>query len=115
MKEKKQIEINNFNNFNTSNKINTEKFYNFLPIENLNSSLGVDAAKFPKTYDDLTEVELGIDDLNINSVCGVTYFKMYFPTSQNTQHRLLIYGDDNKVYINQLFSGSPILLWLFNL
>ena len=115
MKTKKQIEIKNFNNFNTSDKINTEKFYNFLPTENLESSLGVAVAKFPNTYEDTTEVELGIDNLDINSVCGVTYFKMYFPTSQNTQHRLLIYGDDNKVYINQLFSGSPILLWLFNL
>lgn len=115
MKEKKQISIDTFNNFNTVNEINTEKFYNFLPTQNLNSSLGVAVAKFPKSYEDLTEQELAISDLDINAVCGVTYFKMYFPTSQNTQHRLLVYGDDNKVYINQLFSESPALLWLFNL
>ena len=115
MKEKKQISIDTFNNFNTVNEINTEKFYNFLPTQNLNSSLGVAVAKFPKSYEDLTEQELAISDLDINAVCGVTYFKMYFPTSQNTQHRLLVYGDDNKVYINQLFSESPSLLWLFNL
>ena len=115
MKEKKQIKIDNFNNFNSSDKINTENFYNFLPIDKLTPSNGVEVAKFPKLYTDLTEEELGIDDLNINSVCGVTYFNMYFPDSQNTQHRILIYGDDNKVYINQLFCGTPMLLWLFNL
>ncbi len=115
MKEKKRIEIDDFNNFNSLDKIYTEKFYNFLPTNKLHSSQGIATAKFPKMYTDLTEEELGIDDLDINSVCGVSYFKMYFPDSQNTQHRILIYGDDNKVYINQLFSGSPMLLWLFNL
>ncbi len=115
MKEKKRIEIDTFNNFNSSNNIHTEKFYNFFPSNKLSSSQGVAVAKFPKMYTDMTEEELDIEDLDINSVCGVSYFKMYFPDSQNTQHRILIYGDDNKVYINQLFSGSSMLLWLFNL
>ena len=115
MKEKKRIEIDTFNNFNSSNNIYTEKFYNFFPSNKLASSQGVAVAKFPKMYTDMTEEELDIEDLDINSVCGVSYFKMYFPDSQNTQHRILIYGDDNKVYINQLFSGSSMLLWLFNL
>lgn len=115
MKEKKRIEIDTFNNFNSSNNIHTEKFYNFFPSNKLASSQGVAVAKFPKMYTDMTEEELDIEDLDINSVCGVSYFKMYFPDSQNTQHRILIYGDDNKVYINQLFSGSSMLLWLFNL
>ncbi len=115
MKEKKRIEIDTFNNFNSSNNIYTEKFYNFFPSNKLSSSQGVAVAKFPKMYTDMTEEELDIEDLDINSVCGVSYFKMYFPDSQNTQHRILIYGDDNKVYINQLFSGSSMLLWLFNL
>ncbi|MCQ2565005.1 MAG: hypothetical protein MJ152_04035, partial [Clostridia bacterium] len=38
-----------------------------------------------------------------------------FASQQITKHRLLVYGDDKKVYINQLFDDTEGLFWMHNM
>ncbi len=116
MKTKKRIEINKFNNFNVeSSEVVTDNFYNYHPTNALKNSLGVGVATFPLMRGATAESELNIDSAGITQVKGVEYFKQYFPTSGNTQHRVLLYGDDKKVYIHQLFDGDADLYWLYGL
>lgn len=115
MRTKKNIEISQFDNFYNKVQPLTEKFYNFLPKDELLSSLGIEMAHFPKNRTSQNEYFLDIESLNLTAVKGLTYFKQYFPTSGNTQHRLLLYGDDKKVYINQLFCSDRELSWLYEL
>lgn len=115
MKVKKSIDIEHFNNFNLDNNISVNKFYNYKPGSKLKNSKGVDIAKFPLNFTDLEESPLNISEAGVNSVEGIAYFKQYFPKSASTTHRLLIYGDNQKVYINQMLDDSFDLFWLYNL
>ncbi len=115
MRTKKKIEIEKFNNFFDDSHILTEKFFNILPKNNLSKSVGVELAHFPFNMEGDHEYSLDTESLDITAVKGLTYFKQYFPDSGNTQHRLLLYGDDKKVYINQLFYESGELDWLYRL
>lgn len=113
MKNIKRVKISRFNNQNmASNSIVVKNFYNFLPTEQLNNSMGVKIASFPKTAEDTIEMELNISGAGISSVDGVAYFKQYFPESGLSTHRLLIYGNDKKVYINELFCEDSELYWV---
>jgi len=107
MSHKKTIALKRFDGF--------EKCYNYAPTSKLNNSLGVDVAKFPHSFNNLTEYELNIDGLNLESVDGVTHFKQYFSKTGITQHRILLYGSDKKIYINQMFNGIKDLFWMFDL
>ena len=107
MKNKQTLQINKFENF--------ASFYNYFPTTKLLNSMGVAEAKFPYDNEDLTENELNIPALNLERVDGVAYFKQFYAKSGNTQHRLLVYGSDKKVYINQLFNQDSELYWLYNL
>lgn len=115
MKTKKQIILDKFNNFNNKNSLICDGYYNLLADENLKSSHGVKSAKFPKGLGFEGEYELALQECGVEQVKGVTYFKQYFPTSGNTQHRLLIYAGDNKIYINQMFCCISNVNWLFQL
>lgn len=116
---KKKLVIDKFDNY-TDNSLNFDKvyaksFYNYYPTNRLNNSSGVGVAKFPISKINLSEQELNISSSGINEVKGVTYFKQYFPASGNTQHRILVYGDDKKLYINQLLDYDYDLYWLYKL
>jgi len=116
MKTKKQIELNSFNNFkDTLSGIKVDKFYNYLPDKKLKDCYGVDVAKFPLSEDALTESELNIQALNLEAIKGITYFKQYNSTYGIYSHRILLYGSDKKLYINQLFMNGTSLNWLYNL
>lgn len=116
MRNKKVVEINRFDNFdNNSTEIKTKMFYNYAPGIMLNNSKGIASAMFPKNPNDLTEKELKIDATGITRIQGIAYFKQYFSNSGRTTYRLLVHGDDNKVYINQLLDDMYDLYWLYNL
>ena len=116
MREKKVVEIKNFDNFNESEKgVKVKRFYNYLPTTNLNNSKGVKVATFPLNMTDRTEKELNIASAGIEKVDGVAYFKQYFSRTETTTHRLLIYGGDKKVYINQMLDDTYDLFWLYDL
>ncbi len=115
MRTKKVIKINSFDNFNDNEKIKTKMFYNYLPTHQLNNSSGVKNAMFPKNSTNTSEQELSISDVGITSVEGIGYFKQYFESNQYTAHRLIVYGNDKKVYINQMLDDTYDLFWLYNL
>ena len=77
--------------------------------------MGVGPATFPSEATDLTEIELNVDGLGLESVEGVAFVKLFYKKSGNTQNRLLLYGSDKKVYINELFYQDTELYWLYNL
>ena len=115
MRTKKRVEIKNFNNFdNNSNDVCAEKFYNYLPTNKLNNSIGVKSASFPYSATDPEEYELNLQSKNVQSVEGIAYFKQYFAHNGVTTHRLLVY-DGSKVYINQMLDDSSDIFWLYDL
>ncbi len=115
MRNKKIVKINRFDNFTTENEIKTKTFYNYLPTNKLSTTHGVKVATFPKNTTNKTESELNISDVGISTVKGIGYFKQFFSYNKYTAHRLLIYGDNKKVYINQMVDDSYDLFWLYNL
>jgi len=115
MRTKKRVEIKNFNNFNSnSNEVYAEKFYNYLPTNKLNNSVGIKSASFPYSATDPEEYELNLQSKNVQSVEGIAYFKQYFAHNGVTTHRLLVY-DGSKVYINQMLDDSADIFWLYDL
>ncbi len=116
MKTKKRVEIVNFDNFDSkSSAVKVDQFYNYYPGKLLKNSYGVDVAKFPKNASSNVYKELNIASAGFESVDGVSYFKQFFPDNGITTHRLLIYGSDKKVYINQMLDDTYDLFWLYNL
>lgn len=116
MREKKEVRIERFDNFDKNiNHILTKTFYNFKPSSQLENSKGIANAKFPKNPTNKTAKELNISASGITSIEGISYFKQYHPTNKLISHRLLIYGNDKKVYINQMLDDTWELFWLYNL
>jgi len=52
-------------------------------------------------------INMGID--------GIVYVKQFYEDSGNTQHRFLVHAKNKKVYINQMFSQSYDMYWLYGL
>lgn len=116
MRQKKVVEIKRFDDFNNDSKgVITKKFYNYYPSYKLGNSKGIGVAIFPKSKTNQTSKELNIEKAGIGGIEGISYFKQYFSRSQTTTHRLLVYGDDKKVYINQMIDDMYDLFWLYNL
>ncbi len=113
---KKTIHIDKFDNtLNSNAKVRCQSFYNYAPSKKLNNSYGIRRAKFPALRTDLHEVEIDTSTGKFEKLKGVSYIKQYFPQAKYTQHRLLVYGDDKKVYINQLFSYDLALHYIYDL
>lgn len=112
MRQKKVVEISEFNNDNVAL---VKGFYNYNPTKALRNSYGIKNATFPQNATKLTEKELKISSTGIEKVKGVAYFKQYYRDSNRTVHRLLVYGSDNKIYINQLLDDTWDLFWLYGL
>lgn len=115
MRVKKRIEINRFDNYTQDSNVKTNVVYNYENLKTLNNPLGIDVAKFPKSLTNSTMGELKISSAGFQRVDGVAYFKQYFAENGMTTHRLLIYGSDKKVYINQMLDDSYDLFWLYDL
>lgn len=116
MRNKKIIKINCFDNFNKDEQSSQAKlFYNYYPSNTLNNSKGICNATFPGSLEDRTEQPLQITEAGINHVKGVEYIKQYSSYTGNTVHRLLVYGDDNKVYINQLLFDMFEIFHMYDL
>lgn len=116
MRNKKQITIENFKNANKSKGVTFQKFYNVDPSDGLKQGYGVELAKFPKSDNPSDGIyTLKIGDTTIEKVEGIAVFKQFFPTRGNTNYRLLIYGDDKKLYIHELFLYNANVFWLYDL
>lgn len=112
MRKKKVVEIKEFNNDNVAL---VKGFYNYNPSKILKNSHGVKNATFPKNAKNLTERELNISATGIEKVKGVAYFKQFYRDANEVVHRLLVYGSDDKIYINQLIDDTYDLFWLYGL
>ena len=116
MKTKKVVEISNFANFYKDSKdVLTSMFYNYHPSHTLKNCHGLGVAMFPKSKTNPQERELNLSKLGLESVDGLAYFKQYQSKSKLTTHRLLVYGSDKKVYVNQMVDDTWDLNWLYNL
>ncbi len=116
MREKKVVEISNFANFNkTSKDVLTQTFYNYQPARTLKNCHGIGVAMFPKSETNKEERELELNTLGLTSIDGLAYFKQYQSKNKFTTHRLLVYGSDKKLYVNQMVDDTWDLFWLYNL
>lgn len=113
MKQKKRVEINRFDIKNNSNEICCDKFYNYCPTGILNDSLGIKNAEFPQNYEFSKFYELVYPD-GMTKVEGISLFRQHFKNVANDVYRLIIYGDDKKIYINQLLKSSN-MSWLYQM
>ncbi len=113
---KKKVDIEHFDNFNKRDgEASCIEFYNYFPRRGLYNSLGIDNAKFPVALDENMDMEIDISSGNFDELKGVAYIKQYFPNSKSYEHRLLLYGNDKKVYLNQLFSYDFKLHYIFDI
>ncbi len=115
MAMKKRIEIKEFNNYNSNKSVKTEICYNFLNKDKLYQSFSTKTATFPYFKDQDLSYEIDISKRNLSAIKGITSFKQYFPNSKSTVYRILLYGDDKKVYINELYSGDDKIYNSYNI
>ncbi len=116
MRNKKVVKIENFANFDkNSQEIKTKLFYNYIPTDVLDSGLGIKSATFPNSLEDRSEYELKIDEAGINHVKGLCHVRQFMKQSGVTADRLLVYADDNKIYINDLLYEMSDVLNIYNL
>lgn len=109
---KKTVELKKFNNF-TNSGVKVENFYNFYPKEQLLSSFKIIPAQFPKTPNSDVFKELNrLEEFNYKGICSL---KQYFYTNKQNVYTILVYGDNNKIYLNQLFNGGFMLDWLYKM
>lgn len=113
MKQKKRLEITRFNNTTDINEIKLDKFYNFLPSNELKNSVGIDVASFPYNYTSNTKYNLSLPE-GATSFEGISLFRQHFPGS-NEVYRLLVYTDNKKIYLNQMMNNSNKLHWLYEM
>ena len=106
---KKQLKIKKFNNYSNKNEIKVENCYNFLPSNKLTQSFSIKNATFQKKENNTDCYEINISSTDMGSIKGLTSFKQYFPNNHLTVYRLLIYGENKKVYFNQLLFNDTSL------
>ncbi|MBQ8431033.1 MAG: hypothetical protein IJX26_03740 [Clostridia bacterium] len=117
----KKIVFNNFlNSFGIdqtiSNKYSANLSYNFNSKNKiLKNGVGVSDLKVLNSLTDKTSLTLDTSNLNTTYLNKLLYFKQYFPTSGRPQHRLLLHGSDNKLYVNQMYNGLSIFSWIYSL
>jgi len=105
MKQKKRLEISRFDNENKTDSICFDKFYNYLPTNNLKSMVGIKNAEFPYSYESDETYNLTMPT-GVTKFEGISTFKQHFPNRDNDVYRLLVYGDDKKLYANNAKSQS---------
>lgn len=114
MRVKKSIKIDNFYNFSEKG-VQVDEFYNFKAGKKLTSSIGVSVAQFPTHLNTNETQPLNISGSDIESVDGVAYFRQEVPELEQATNTIMIYGNNKKLYLNQMFMFDMNLHWLFNL
>ena len=90
-------------NFNNNNKV-------------IEKGLGIGKLKLPSSNSlPFEEIEIDTSALTANSLSKVMHFKQYFLNEDSTVHRLLLYADDKKLYLHQMFENSNNFNWLYEL
>ena len=114
MRVAKKIRIDRFDNF-VGDGVKVDKFYNCKIKDSLKGTFGIDIAKFPTSEDSKEYKCMNIESEDLKTVEGVVFFKQDNPEMTFIPHMIMIYGDNKKLYINQMFMGNMDLHWLFDL
>ena len=114
MKHKKRLEITRFDNENKNDQVCFDKFYNYLPTNKLKNSVGIKVAEFQYTYDSDLTYTLTLPE-GATKYKALAVYRQHFPNQENDVYRLMLYGDNKKVYINQVMRYSDQLHWLYSL
>ena len=114
MKQKKRLNITRFDNEKDKLKICFDNFYNYLPTDSLKNSVGVKIATFPYDSEGNSVYSLTLPE-GVTKFEGITMFKQHFSNNGTDQYRLLVYGNDKKIYINQMMKHSSKLHWLYEM
>lgn len=114
MKQKKRLEISRFDNENKIDNVCFDKFYNYLPTNELQNSVGVMVASFPYDYEGDEIYSLSLPE-GVTSFEGLALFRQHFSNYENDHYRLLVYGNDKKIYIHQMLRNSSKMHWLYEM
>lgn len=90
-------------NFSQSLQKNKNIFYNYQADITLKSANGVEKANF--TFLDNDTKPLNIPE-DVTQIKGLGYCKQYYSNNGISTHRILMYGDDGKMYYNLMFRYS---------
>ena len=83
MRNKCQIEIEDFSNTDKSKGATVERFYNVNPTSGLKQSLGVTLAEFPMRDDpSYGTYTLDMEMADLTKLDRIAIFKQFFPTSR---------------------------------
>ncbi len=95
-------------------KLNKNKniFYNYQADDKLISANGVEVATF--TFLEDGPRPLYIPD-GVSQIKGLGCFKQYYPNDGDTTYRMLLYGDDKRLYYNLMFKYSYNFQSLFGI
>jgi len=122
LKKYKKMVLDNFSNHawideNLNEKFLTDISYNLASdCKILKTGLGLSKAQLPLEKSFYSEQTfLDTESLGITNINALLYFKQYFSSSGNTQHRILLHGSDNKLYVHQMFSNNGTFIWLYQL
>jgi len=121
LKKYKKIVFNDFSkqttNENFENHLASTVSYNVnCNKKTIDCGLGINDMRLPINPNELnTMLEIDYSNLNIQKIEKIFYIKKYFPNGSGTVHRILMYADDKKLYLNQLFSDLPNFFWLYDL
>ncbi len=97
--------------FSISEHIPNKEFgYNFIMGKTLQSSYGIREFEIPySTKDHITTPG------NVSHIMDLTCFKQYYETTGSDLYRILLYGDDNKLYTHQMFGSTYVFYYLYSL
>ncbi len=113
----RRITINGFNNFvDETGEIPAKSFYNYYPKRRLENSYGIATATFPFSTADLSEqYELDITPMGDSKIVGVTFVKQYFKNQKLFQYRMLLYGEDKRIYIYQMVDRDMLVYAMYGM
>lgn len=122
LKKYKKLVLNDFSlhartDENLKDKFLTDISYNFaMSNKILKTGVGASKALLPLKNSFNSEfTNLNTESLGLTHINNILYFKQYFPSSDTTQHRILLHGSDNKLYVHQMFSENGTFVWLYSL
>ena len=106
---KKKLKLNNFVIDSPENE--KDYCFNFAPSKKLKQSLGIINLIFNYTPNPR---EMNVP-ASVNKILGISHFCQFSHNSLDISNRLFIYGDDKKLYLNQMFSSSYMFVNMYSL
>lgn len=113
MKQKKSVEIVDFNNFYNGNKVKTEVFYNYNNTHGLKESKGIREVGFPTANNKIRFLDF--ESAGVEAIDGINYFAQYYPDHDVTTYRLLMHATNKNMYYSNAYNGGVDVFRLYEL